>query len=79
MLEKLWGIKVTVIPIVIDAFGTVTKGLVLGTRAGGLVNKRTSGNHPNYCIIKIGQNTEKSPEKLRRLAVTQTQEKDHKK
>ena len=30
------------------------------------------GDHPNYNIIKIGQNTEKSPENLRRLAVTQT-------
>ena len=25
-LKKLWNIKVTIIPIVIDAFGTVTKG-----------------------------------------------------
>ena len=29
--------------------------------AGGLGNKRTSGDHPNYCITLIGQNTEKSP------------------
>ena len=28
---------------------------------GGLGNKRASGDHPNYCIIEIGQNTEKSP------------------
>ena len=28
---------------------------------GGVGNKRMSGDHPNYCIIKIGQNTEKSP------------------
>ena len=39
---------------------------------GGLGNKKTSGDHPNDSIIKIGQNTEKSPEELRRLAVTQT-------
>ena len=26
-LEKLWNKKVTIIPIVIGAFGTVTKGL----------------------------------------------------
>ena len=25
---------------------------------GGLGNKSTSGNHPNYYIIEIGQNTE---------------------
>ena len=28
--KKLWNIKVTVIPIVVGAIGTVTKGLVLG-------------------------------------------------
>ena len=33
---------------------------------------RTNGDHPNYGFIKIGQNTEKSPKDLRRLAVTQT-------
>ena len=32
----------------------------IGTGTGGLGNKR-SGGHPNYNIIKIGQNTEKSP------------------
>ena len=46
-----------------------------GTR--GLGKKRRSGDHPNYCIIKIGQNTEKSPGELRKLAVTQTPVKDH--
>ena len=29
-LKKLWNIKVTIIPIVIRAFGTVTKGLLKG-------------------------------------------------
>ena len=28
---------------------------------GGLRNKRTSWDHPNYYIIEIDQNTEKSP------------------
>ena len=56
----------TVIPIVIGALSTVTKGLVQE-----LGNKRTSGNLPNYSIIKIGQNIEKSPGNLRRLTVTQ--------
>ena len=27
-LKKLWNMKVTIIPIVIDVFGTVTKGLL---------------------------------------------------
>ena len=38
---------------------------------------RMSGDHPNYSIIENGQNTEKSPGDLRRLAVTQTPVKDH--
>ena len=44
------------------------------TRVG---NKRTNGDHPNYSIIMIGQNTEKSPGDLRRLAVSQTLVKNH--
>ena len=34
----------------------------IGTETGGHGNKRTSIDHLNYSIIKIGQNTEKSPE-----------------
>ena len=44
----------------------------IGSGTGGLGNKRTSENHQISCIIKIDQNTEKSPEDLRRLAVSQT-------
>ena len=44
---------------------------------GGLENKRSSGDHPNYCIMEIGQNTEKGLGDTRRLAVTQTPVKDH--
>ena len=51
--------KVTVIPIVIGALGAVTKGLIQGLR--GLGNERKSGDHPNYSITEIGQNTEESP------------------
>ena len=39
---------------------------------GGLGNQRTSKYHPDYAVIKIGQNTEKSPRDLRKFAVTQT-------
>ena len=49
----------------------------IGKGTGGLENKRTSGDHPNYNIIKIGPNTEKSPADIRRLAVTQTPVEDH--
>ena len=47
------------------------------TMTTGLGNNKTSGNHPNYCSIEIGQNTEKSPGDWRRLAVTQTPVKDY--
>ena len=49
----------------------ITKG------TGGLGNWRTSGDPPNYSTIENGQNTEKSPGDLRRLAVTQTPVKDY--
>ena len=44
---------------------------------GGLGNLRTSGEYLDDSIIKMGQNTEKNPGDLRRLAVTQTPVEDH--
>ena len=73
-LKKQWNMKVTIILILIGAIGTVTKGLIKGLE--DLEKNRTSGDHPNYYTIEIGQNTEKSPGDLRRLAVTQTPMKD---
>ena len=70
-LKKLWNMKVAVIPIVIGAFRTVTKVVVQV-----LKNNRTRKDHPNYCVIEISQNTEKSPGDLRRLVFTQTPVKD---
>ena len=67
--------KVTIIPIVIGAFGTVTKGFIKGP--GRFGSWWTSGDHPNNSIIENGQNTEKSPGDLRRLADTQSPVKDH--
>ena len=67
-LKKLWNIKVTIIPIVIGAFGTVTKGLG---------SWWMSGDYPNDSIIENSQNTEKSLGDLRRLVVTQTPVKNH--
>ena len=58
--------KVTIIPIVIGAFDTVTKGLTKGP--GRLRSWQPSGDHPNNSFIENGQNTEKSPGDLRRLA-----------
>ena len=49
---ELWNMKVKIIPIMIGAFGTVTKCW------------RTSGDHPNYIIIENGQNSEKKSQKF---------------
>ena len=51
--------------------------IIKGT--GELGGRRTSGDHSNYSIVQNGQNTEKSPGDLMRLAVTRTPEKDHEK
>ena len=44
----------------------------IGKGTGGLENKRTSRDLPNYSIVEIGQNTEMSLGNLRRFIVTQT-------
>ena len=44
----------------------------IGEGPGRLGNRRTRVDHPDYRIIKISQNTEKSPGDLGRLAITQT-------
>ena len=48
----------------------------IGARTGGFGNKRTSGDHPKYCIVQISKNTEKSPGKLR-FTATQTLVSNH--
>ena len=48
-LKKIWNMKVTIILIVIGAFAAVTKEF--NKVNGGLEDKRTSGDHPNYYII----------------------------
>ena len=44
----------------------------ISTGTWRLGSNRTSGDHPNNSIIKIRQNTEKSPGDTRKFAVTQT-------
>ena len=61
--------KVTVIPIVIGALGSLLKGLVQGLEN---LEIRRVETIPNYSIIEIELSTEKSPGDLRRFAVTQT-------
>ena len=67
-LKRLW--KVTVIPFIIGALGTIPKGLVKGLEDLEIRKQEES-------IIKISQNTEKRPGDLRRLAVTQTPVRNH--
>ena len=43
------------------------------TRVRIEIYKMTSRDHPEYSIIKIGQNAKKSPEDLRRFVVTENQ------
>ena len=67
--------RMTVIPIVIGALGKVSKELGKGRERVG--NRRTNPDHPNYGIVEISQNTEKSPGDQKRIAVIQTPVKGH--
>ena len=49
----------------------------ISTGIGKLENKKTRGDYSNYSIVKIAQNTEKSPGDLRRLSATKTPVEDH--
>ena len=49
----------------------------IGTNTGGVGTNGAGVDYPNYGIIENGQNTEKCPEDLRRLAVTQTPVENH--
>ena len=69
----MWNMEATIIPIVIGALGTFTKGLVQGLYE----LDESCGDCPNYSIVEIDHNTEKSPVNLRRLAVTQNPIKNH--
>ena len=59
------------IQILIGALGSPRR-IIKGTERLG--NKKTSGDYPNYCIIEIGQNTEKSLRDLRRHTVLNSNE-----
>ena len=60
-LKKMCNMKVMIIPIVIGALGAVKTGLV---------HRLEGGDCLSYSIVEIGQNTEKIPGDLGRLAVT---------
>ena len=67
--------RVAIIPLVIGTLGTVPRRQEKKT--GEIENQRTNRVYPNNNIAEIGQNTEKSPGNLRRLAVTETLVNDH--
>ena len=67
--------KVSIIAIVIGAFGTVTKVLLKGLEDLEVVGRVETIQ--TTALLINGQNTEKSPGDLRRMAVTQTPVKDH--
>ena len=49
----------------------------LERKTEGIGNQRMDGDYPDYRIVKIGQNSEKSHGYFIRFAVTQTPVKDH--
>ena len=67
--------KVTAVPIVIGALGTIPKGLI--KELEDLEIKGQVETIQTLSITRISQNTEKSPGDLRRLAVTQTPVRNH--
>ena len=74
-LKELWNIKSYVYTNCNWSSWYSHRRINNGT--GGRGNKRTSEDHPNYCNIEIGQNTEKCHGGLRRLAVNETSGKNH--
>ena len=62
----------TVIPIVTGDLSTITKTLVQE-----LDDLKIKGRVETISVIKIGQNTEKSPRNLKRLVITQTPVNNH--
>ena len=66
-LKKIWNMNVPVIPIAIDALSTVTRGIVLG-----LKDLEIRGRVETIKTTALLLST-RSPEDLRRLAVTQVQ------
>ena len=64
----------TIIPVVIGAFGTVIKGLLKGLEDLEVADEWRPSKRLHF---ENGQNIEKSPGDLNRLAVTQTPVRAH--
>ena len=67
--------KVTIVPLVISALGTINKGLLKGLEDLDVGRRVETIQTTTYA--ENGQNPETSPGDLRRLAVTQTPVKNH--
>ena len=70
-------LAVTRTPVKEHKLTLVWKTRKVSTTTTTTINNNNN-NNPNYSIIKIGQNTEKSPGNQSRLAVTRTPVKEHK-
>ena len=72
-LKKLWNMNVTVILIINGALGIISKGLVKKQEEIKIRGRVKT----IQTIINISQNTEKSPEDLRRLSIIQNAMEKH--
>ena len=73
--KNLWIMKMTVILTVVEALGTAPNKP--GKETLGTEDQRENRDYPDHSTIKISSDTLRSPEDLRRLAVTQTSAKTH--
>ena len=69
-LRKLWNIRVMMIPVIVGSLVTIVKVLQKGLKE---LKIKKNHDHPS----EIGQNIQKSPRDLWRLAVTWTLVKGH--
>ena len=51
--------KVMMISVVIGTLEKISKSFIKG--AWGVGNRKTNGDHPDYSIVEVGMNTERSP------------------
>ena len=71
-LKKLLNMKVTIVPIMIGAFGAVNNGLLKGLEDKGIRGRVEIIQ--TTALLRTARITEKSPGDLRRLAVTGSSE-----
>ena len=72
-LKKVCHVRVTVIPIVVGALGTVPKEKEIRT----IIYQKKNRNHSEDKIVEIGWNTEKCPGDLKSLVITKIPGKSH--